>query len=77
MGVIKYFVSHARDKYGGSHIHQVQYFPSIHSLGDNYGLRGVHKRVKKVQASGHCFIVTVQFRMVQNYKDHSSSNLND
>jgi len=57
--------SHARDKYGRGHLSGtcvllevtsiqglVQYFQTIHSLGDNYELRGVYKGFKKVQASG-------------------------
>ena len=56
MVVIRFFFySHARDEYGRSHPQGtcvllevpsikdlVQYFQAIHSLGDNYELRGLH-----------------------------------
>ena len=60
MGVIKrrYFVSHARDEWKDEYVYSIS---RPYTLGDNYELRGVHKRFEKVQASGVIIVLLWQF----------------
>ena len=50
MGVVRYFVSHARDEYGRLEPYPsgtfVQYFQTIHILSDIHELGGVHNPSK-------------------------------
>ena len=61
MGVIRFLIPHARGEYGRSQgtcvllevpsiKDLVQYFQAIHSLGDNYELRGLHISTYEITA---------------------------